>query len=703
MEEMTLMERLRVFVKELSKRCWLFIKRKWHRYQITRWLVVIFLTITVVSSAYLTFIAKTTDVKGLKATLKQATEIYDVDGDKAGYLYAQKGTWVSLDQISPNVQNAVLSTEDRNFYKEYGFSITGIGRAGLLYIKNKITGQSGISGGGSTITQQLVKNAFLSQEQTFSRKAKELFLAVQVENDYTKKEILTMYLNNAYFGNGVWGVQDAAKRYFNVNASQLTVPQAATLAGMLKSPSAYNPVDHPEASRQRRNVVLDLMVANNKLSQAEAKNYQASAMNVDNGYDYVSGYKYPYYFDAVINEAINDYGLSETEIMNKGYKIYTSLDQNYQAKMQEAFADSSLFPYNASDGTKAQGASIAINPKTGGVAALVGGRAGSHVFRGYNRATQLKRSPGSAIKPIAVYTPALQNGYYYDSQVKDVLKSYGTNKYTPRNWNNVYSGELPLYEALALSKNTSAVWLLNKIGIQKGYASVKRFGIPLTKSDDNLSLALGGMKKGVSPYEMAAAYTVFANQGVKYQPHLIRKIVDSSGKVIVDNSDVDSKRVISKKIANEMTSMMIDVYKSGTGVSAKPYGYTIAGKTGSTESAQEIAGEDNDHWYIGYTPDIVVATWVGFDSSKYSLQNEGARGGAGLFKTELEGILPYSPQTKFNVKAASTMIADNSSTDSSSTTNKIWSGIKDAGESFGAKASSIKDKASSYLKGIFGY
>ncbi|UNL42498.1 PBP1A family penicillin-binding protein [Ligilactobacillus agilis] len=701
MEAKTLKDKILTGLQKVTNRLGSFIKRKWYRYQLTRWLIVIFLSLAVVSSAYLTFIAKTTDVKGLKATLKQATQIYDVDGDKAGYLYAQKGTWVSLKQISPNVTNAVLSTEDRNFYKEYGFSLTGIGRAGLLYVKNKLTGQSGISGGGSTITQQLVKNAFLSQEQTFSRKAKELFLAVQVENDYSKKEILTMYLNNAYFGNGVWGVQDAAKRYFNVNASELSVPQAATLAGMLKSPSAYNPADHPQAARQRRNVVLGLMAANGKLSQSQLSQYQASAMVVSNGYDYVSGYKYPYYFDAVIAEAIDDYGLSETEIMNKGYKIYTSLDQNYQTQMQTAFANSSLFPYNASDGTKAQGASIAINPQTGGVAALVGGRAGSHVFRGYNRATQLKRSPGSAIKPLAVYTPALQNGYYYDSQVKDTLKSYGTNKYTPKNWNGVYSGELPLYEALALSKNTSAVWLLNKIGIQKGYASVKRFGIPLSKSDNNLSLALGGMKEGVSPYEMAAAYTAFANQGVKYQPHLIRKIVDSSGKVIVDNSKVDSKRIISKKIANEMTSMMIDVYKMGTGTSAKPYGFTIAGKTGSTESAQRIDGEDNDHWYIGYTPDVVVATWVGFDSSKYSLQNQGLRAGAGLFKTEMEGILPYTPQTKFDVSAASTMV--NSKAASSSSSGQVWSKLEDAGKDIGAKAASIKDKAGSYLKGLFGY
>ena len=196
------------------------------------------------------------------------------------------------------------------------------------------------------------------------------------------------------------------------------MPQAATLAGMLKSPTAYNPIDHPQASRDRRNVVLGLMEDNKKLSAEQVSQYQATPMTTNDNYQYTSSYRYPYYFDAVINEAMNRYGLSETDIMNRGYKIYTSLNQNYQNEMQDDFADSSLFPYNAEDGTKAQGASIAINPQNGGVAAVVGGREGTHVFRGYNRGTQLVRSPGSTIKPLAVYTPALQSGYHYDTDVK---------------------------------------------------------------------------------------------------------------------------------------------------------------------------------------------------------------------------------------------------------------------------------------------
>lgn len=670
-----------------------WLKEKCHRYQLIRWFIVACLSIFLATSIYLIYVAKTANVKGLENALERPTTIYDKDGDRAGYLYSQKGTWVSLDKISPNVADAVLSTEDRNFYHEYGFSIKGMARALLLNLKNRIMGSSDIAGGGSTLTQQLVKNAFLSQEQTISRKAKEIFIAMQVENTYSKKQILAMYLNNAYFGNGVWGIEDASEKYFGVHASQLTVPQAATIAGMLKNPNGYNPKDHPAESRQRRNVVLTLMKDNGKLTQEQMKSYQDSPMITSDNYQYDSGYRYPYFFDAVIDEAIKKYGLSEEDIMNRGYKIYTTLDQNYQSTMQTDFADSSLFPYDADDGTRAQGASIAIDPKTGGVTALVGGRNDSHVFRGYNRATQLVRSPGSTIKPLAVYAPALQHGYHHDSMVEDKYQAYGSNKYSPKNATGTYQGKIMLYQALAESKNTTAVWLLNKIGVSEGYRSAEKFGLKLSDSDKNLSLALGGLKKGVSPMTMASAYSAFANEGVKYDAHFIRRIVDASGKTIVDEEDADSTRVVSEKIANEMTSMMIDVYKNGTGTSAKPYGYTIAGKTGSTQgNGVDPTAADTDRWYIGYTPDVVLATWVGFDSNKNSIEDAGTRGGAALFKSEMEGILPKTKQSQFKVKAASTLAYENISSSSN-----LWDSIKNAGANIEKSGSGIKQKVDSWI------
>ncbi|KRL04774.1 PBP1A family penicillin-binding protein [Liquorilactobacillus oeni] len=670
------------------KKLKIWFKQKWLRFQLWRWLTIIFLSFFLVISIYLVFVAKTAKVGNLKSELERSTEIYDGKNQKAGYLYSQKGSWKPLDQISPNMVNAVLSTEDRNFYHEYGFSFKGIARAGVLYLKNKILRRDYISGGGSTLTQQLVKNAFLSQEQTFSRKAKEIFISMQVENEYSKKEIITMYLNNAYFGNGVWGVEDASEKYFGVHASQLTVPQAATLAGMLTNPSGFNPLDHPDKSKARRNVVLSLMSINKKITEAQKKQYQIVPMVTNDRFQYNSGYRYPYYFDAVINEAINKYGLSESDVMNRGYKIYTGLNQTYQQKMQDSFSATELFPYDAADGTKSQGASIAISPSTGNVLALVGGREETHVFRGYNRATQLIRSPGSTIKPIAVYAPALEAGYHYDSILKDELKAYGTNKYLPHNWNDVYAGNIMMYKALAESKNAATVWLLNKIGLNAGYNMVKKFNLNISDDDRNLSLALGGLSKGESPAKMAGAYTAFANNGKMTSPHLIRKIVDASGKVIVDNTNPSSKRVISEKNAREMTSMMLDVYNSGTGATAKPAGYQIAGKTGSTQSSDGQTTSDKDHWYIGYTPDIVVATWVGFDNTKYSLENEGTRGGSALFKSEMEDILPNTAQTAFKVKSASSRVAASEKSSSS-----IWNGLKNAGDSASKSASDLRKKA----------
>lgn len=365
MKNNTFFERVLEKIKHFWQKFWNWLKIKWHRYQINRWIIVLLLSAFLVISIYLVALAKTTDVKGLRSQLKQATIIYDQKDQKAGYLYSQKGTWVNLDQISPNVENAVLSVEDRNFYHEHGFSVKGITRAGLSYVKNKLLRRNQISGGGSTLTQQLVKNAFLSQEQTFTRKAKEIFISVQVENVYSKKDILAMYLNNAYFGNGVWGVEDASEKYFGKHASQLTVPEAATLAGMLKGPNVYNPIDHPKAALARRNVVLKTMVANDKITEKQKEQYQKATMNLKDDYKYHSGYRYPYYFDAVIAEAMHKYDLTETQIMNQGYKIYTSLNQSYQESMQQTFDNNSLFPATEAGKKPLQAASIAINPKNG--------------------------------------------------------------------------------------------------------------------------------------------------------------------------------------------------------------------------------------------------------------------------------------------------------------------------------------------------
>lgn len=685
-------ERLIKGIKGLGHRIWQVVSHQWRRFQLTRWLIVIILSLFLLISTYLTIVAKTSNVKELKARLERPTLVYDRDNKSAGSLYSQKGTYVSLDKISSNVPNAVLSTEDRNFYHEHGFSIKGLARAAYLLVKNKVLGRDYISGGGSTLTQQLVKNAFLTQQQTFSRKAQEIFISVEVENQYSKKDILTMYLNNAYFGHGVWGVQDAAKRYFNVNASQLTVPQAATLAGMLTSPGIYDPVDHPKLAKERRNLVLQLMVENKKLTQKEATAYKKTPLVVTDGYSGNNTYKYPYYFDAVISEAISAYGLDEKEVMNNGYKIYTTLDQGQQKAMQDTYDNDDNFPTTKADGTIVQSASIAVDPKTGGVTAVVGGR-GTHVFRGYNRATQMRRQPGSTIKPIAVYTPALMHGYYYDSTLQDKLQSYGTNNYKPKNYDNTYSGSVPMYKALYESLNAPAVWLLNKIGVDTGYKMAQKFGLPVVKGDKNLALALGGLTDGVSPQQMARAYSVFASGGKLPTTHYITKIVDASGKTIKRKTQLKTKRIIDKKVANTMTSMMIGVFKHGTGKNAAPSGYTIAGKTGTTNSGLANDDNDRDKWIIGYTPDVVVVTWEGYDTTTktnqlYDVENNDIYG---LFKTEMTGILDNTAGTKFTVQDAQTKAQEAAKANAKSSSGNFWNRVSDFANNFNQQVQNTWD------------
>ncbi|ARY91773.1 MULTISPECIES: PBP1A family penicillin-binding protein [Lacticaseibacillus] len=654
---------------EFLSRVWQGIRWFFRRFQVIRWLILIGLTVILVFSAWFTYKAKTADVQNIKSTLQTKTVIYDDNNEEAGTLYGQKGTYVELKDISKQVQNAVISTEDRTFYTNGGFSIKGILRSAFNYVIHH--GQ--IMGGGSTITQQLAKNTLLTQKQTIMRKAQELFMAIQLNKVYSKQDILAMYLNNAYFGNGVWGVQDAAKRYFGKNASQLDASEGAILAGMLRNPSYYNPADHKDNAISRRNVVLQLMADNHKLTQAQANAAKAQSVQVVDAFSTANAQKYPSYFDSVIEEARSE-GISVDDILNKGYKIYTNLDQTYQQNLQTSFEQNWAFPADAADGKQVQGASIILDPKTGGVRAVVGNR-GEHTFLGFNYATQLRNSPGSTIKPLMVYTPALENGYHYDSILKDEKLSYGKNQYTPTNATGTYLGTVPMYKALADSINAPAVWLLNKIGVQKGVSSLDRFGIQLKSSDQNLAAALGGLKNGVSPLMLARAYAAFANGGKLPTTHFIRKIVDATGQTVVDNSNPPSRQIISKKVAQEMTSMMIGTFNEGTGSTAKPSGYTIAGKTGSTEVPSSWGYGTKDQWVVGYTPDIVNATWIGYPTtdSQHFLQGTSTSGVAPLFKLEMSKLMPNTPQTAFDTKDAAQM----ASIQTPEKNDDIWQGIQD--------------------------
>ena len=617
------------------------IRRFWRKYHLTKIFLLIGLTFSLVVGGYLFYIAKTTNVADLQNALKATTIIYDKDGNQAGSLTGQKGTYVELDAISEDLQNAVVATEDRSFYKNSGINY---GRFFLAILT------AGRSGGGSTITQQLAKNAYLSQDQTVERKAKEFFLALEINKKYSKKEILTMYLNNAYFGNGVWGIEDASKKYFGVSASELTLDQSAVLAGMLKGPEIYNPLYSVENATNRRNTVLQNMVAAGYIDQATAD--QSAAVDIHgqliDAYEGKSeDYRYPSYFDAVINEAVNEYGLTEEDIIKNGYRIYTEMDQNYQASMQVIYDNVDLFPV-AEDGTRAESGSVALDPKTGGVRAIVGRVASDQDagFRSYNYATQSARSPGSTIKPLVVYSPAVANGWSTNKELDNTTKVYGS--YTVDNYGGIQgSPTVPMYQALAESLNLPAVATANELGLNTVFDYGKKFGLNMDNVDKSLGVALGS---GVTtnPLQMAQAYGTFANDGVMNDAHLITKIENASGQVVKSHSQ-KTKRVLSSSANKKMTNMMLGTFTNGTGVNAAPYGYTMAGKTGTTETDfnPDLSG---DQWVIGYTPDVVISQWLGFpktDETHY-LTGTSAETASVIFRNIANSVLPYTEGTSFD-------------------------------------------------------
>ncbi|HET4925564.1 TPA: penicillin-binding protein [Streptococcus pneumoniae] len=590
-------------------------------------------------------VAKSTNVNDLQNALKTRTLIFDREEKEAGALSGQKGTYVELTDISKNLQNAVIATEDRSFYKNDGINY---GRFFLAIVT------AGRSGGGSTITQQLAKNAYLSQDQTVERKAKEFFLALELSKKYSKEQILTMYLNNAYFGNGVWGVEDASKKYFGVSASEVSLDQAATLAGMLKGPELYNPLNSVEDSTNRRDTVLQNMVAAgyiDKNQETEAAEVDMTSQLHDKYEGKISDYRYPSYFDAVVNEAVSKYNLTEEEIVNNGYRIYTELDQNYQANMQIVYENISLFP-RAEDGTFAQSGSVALEPKTGGVRGVVGQVADNDKtgFRNFNYATQSKRSPGSTIKPLVVYTPAVEAGWALNKQLDNHTMQYDS--YKVDNYAGIKtSREVPMYQALAESLNLPAVATVNDLGVDKAFEAGEKFGLNMEKVDRVLGVALGSGVE-TNPLQMAQAYAAFANEGLMPEAHFISRIENASGQVIASHKN-SQKRVIDKSVADKMTSMMLGTFTNGTGISSSPADYIMAGKTGTTEAVFNPE-YTSDQWVIGYTPDVVISHWLGFPTTdeNHYLAGSTSNGAAHVFRNIANTILPYTSGSTFTVENA---------------------------------------------------
>jgi penicillin-binding protein 2A len=638
---------------EILQRMWSAVKRLWKKAHMNQIVILAVSVGLLVFLAFFAYFASTVNIASLKKGLSQSTEILDKDGDVASRISANEMDHVSIKEVPKNMQNAIVAIEDHRFYQHHGFDIVGMTSA---LFKNIAAG--GVRAGGSTITQQLTKNALLTSQRTYKRKIEELFLAVEIEKHYTKSEILEMYLNQVYFGSGAWGIQNASRRYFGTDVQNIDLSEAATLAGLVNSPTALNPYLHMDSAIQRRNVVLGAMKQYGMITNSQYKSAVAEKLVLkDKGEDPLKG-KYPYYVDAVINEAITKYGLTQDEILTRGYKIYTEMDQNIQASLENVYRNDSLFP-SGMGGQMVQSGAVLMDPHTGGVRGLVGGR-GEKVFLGFNRATQLQRQPGSTMKPLAVYTPALEQGYTPESMLKDTKMNFGS--YTPDNYDHQYLGEVPMYKALEDSINIPAVWLLNQIGIDKGMDAVKRFGLPLTKGDRQLGLALGGIQNGVSPFQMAQAFATFPNNGVEEKGHLITKIIGPTGNVIAQNQKKETK-VTSKKVTDQMTSMMLNVVESGTGKGIHVPGYSIAGKSGSTQVGFSRNGT-KDQWFVGYTPNLVGAVWLGYDRTdpQHYLAGLSEQGVVPIFQAVMQNTLHYTKPGNFDTQSENEILKQKQTT-----------------------------------------
>lgn len=534
--------------------------------------------------------------------------IYDGQSDMVTRLHGvQDRTWVSISELQPSTVYAFISAEDARFFEHEGVDVIRIAGAIVADIKAGSYVQ-----GASTISQQLIKLSHLTSEKTISRKAEEAALAYEMERQYSKEDILEMYLNYVYFGGGYYGIEAAAKGYFGVHASDLTLDQSAMLAGILKSPSGYAPHINYAASINRRNNILRLMQDYGYITDDEKKQAAAKRPTIlhDKNEEY-SGY----YTDAVTKSAAALMGITVDELIRGGYSIYSAMDSDIQHYCEEMFKNGELFPAEDSEA-----AIVVLEPSTGMVVAMVGGRSYTGGIS-FNRATDIRRQPGSVIKPVIAYAPAFE---YLNYTAADMILDEETTfaDYTPSNYGNKYYGWVTVREAVTKSLNVPAVKTLSAVGVYRAKDFAKRCGIEFDDKDDSLALALGGFTYGVSPLQIAGAYSCFASGGIYNTPTLIKKITDRNGLTVYEYRQ-DSRRVMSEANAYILTSMLKSVVTEGTGHRLNTLDIPIAGKTGTVG----LANGNRDAWMAGYTPEYTAVVWQGYDSDRLGLLPSSATGG----------------------------------------------------------------------------
>lgn len=547
--------------------------------------------------------------------VNSGSEVYDTNGRLIHIFAVENRKLTTYNNLPPHLINSLVVIEDMNFYKHWGIDMYGLVRAMVVDVLTWDFAQ-----GGSTITQQLARNMFLNLDKQLPRKIKEAMLAVLIEKNFTKEEILEIYFNKIYFGSGIYGIETAAYRYFGKEAKDLTIGEAAMLVGMIQRPNYYSPTKNPDKSIQRRNFVLKRLFDNGYISDVQ---YEA-ALNEKldlNLHKFVTNLNTNYFIDYIRVKIERKYG-SET-LFNGGLKIYTTLDSELQL-----YADSMMNDYltqlennhnykekygdlpKTISNVKAnylQGGVYAIEPQTGYVRVMIGGRNFRHSK--FNRMTQAKRQPGSAFKPI-LYTAALEKGYTPATILNDSPVTFlkdGQIYWEPKNYEKQYYGYVTMRNALKKSMNVSAAKLIYDVGPQNVVNIAKNFGMT-TNIPPYMSISVGSCE--VIPYELISSFSILANNGERVTPIYFTKITDHKGKVLEENRP-EKVRVLDPKIAWLMTNMLKSVIDHGTAYPVRAWGFTnpCAGKTGTTDDYR-------DAWFIGYTPKLVLGVWCGFDNNQ---------------------------------------------------------------------------------------
>ena len=519
------------------------------------------------------------------------TTIYSADGEVIKTFTAFKFEKVSIDKIPDYLKKAIIATEDKNFYHHRGFDTVGMIRSTLTNIASGEVKQ-----GASTITQQLARILFLSNERTFDRKIKELIIAHRIEKTISKDEILEMYLNSVYLGSGVYGVSSAAKTFFDKDLSQLTLAEQALIAGLPQAPSIYSPFANKKAGLKRRNQVLRKMYRNKFITEDQMLKAQKEGLSLSNKPRIYSYNKAPYFIDFVLNE-LKNIGFEEQEISQGGLKIYTTLDYKSQNAAQNV-ATSALSKAGLTKPAN-QVALFSFSPTTGRIYAYIGGK--NYEQSQYDRVSKAIRPSGSSFKPF-VYATALQQGVGVDNMIEDTPLTI--QDWSPKNYGKKYRGKITIWQALAISSNVAAVRLIKKSGVDAVIQTAKEMGITTPLAND-MTIALGS--NGVKLYDMAVAYGAFANGGYRVRPYSVERVENSRGVTIYENSGPKIVKVINFETAAGMTYMLRKVVEIGTGKAAN-IAQNIAGKTGTTNDYR-------DAWFVGFTPDIVTGVWVGNDNN----------------------------------------------------------------------------------------